>query len=114
MVSAMRSCTVCRLGCKKYCRKPKPSSRAEAPYARARSIAGHPCKRWWTSETARSPKSFFPSVCPFPTWLLSPKKITDVYLLALAVKNSGRFVTLDSGISFQAVRIATASQLVVI
>jgi uncharacterized protein len=46
--------------------------------------------------------------------LLSPKKITDVYLLALAVKHGGRLVTLDTGISVQAVRGATAGQLVVV
>lgn len=48
------------------------------------------------------------------TRLLSPKKITDVYLLALAVKHGGRLVTLDTGISVQAVRGARKEQLVVV
>ncbi len=48
------------------------------------------------------------------TRLLSPKKIADVYLLALAVKHGGRLVTLDSGISVEAVRGAEAGQLVVV
>lgn len=48
------------------------------------------------------------------TRLLSPKKITDVYLLALAVKHGGRLVTLDTGISVQAVRGASQAQLVVV
>jgi toxin-antitoxin system PIN domain toxin len=48
------------------------------------------------------------------TRLLSPKKITDVYLLALAVKHGGRLVTLDTGISVKAVRGAEAGQLVVV
>src|SRR5262245_4633150 len=30
--------------------------------------------------------------------ILGPNQITDVYLLALAVKNAGRFVTFDRGL----------------
>jgi toxin-antitoxin system PIN domain toxin len=48
------------------------------------------------------------------TRLLGPKKIIDVYLLALAVKHGGRLVTLDTGISVRAVRGADAGQLVVV
>lgn len=48
------------------------------------------------------------------TRLLAPKQITDVYLLALAVKRGGRLVTLDTGISVQAVRGAQAEHLVVV
>ncbi len=48
------------------------------------------------------------------TRLLSPKKITDVYLLALAVKHGGRLVTLDTGISHRAARGARPEQLMVV
>jgi uncharacterized protein len=48
------------------------------------------------------------------TRLLGSKQITDVYLLALAVKHGGRLVTLDSGISFRAVKGATRGRLVVL
>ena len=44
--------------------------------------------------------------------LLGPKQITDVYLLALAVKHGGRLVTLDRGISFAVAKGATSDQLV--
>ena len=44
--------------------------------------------------------------------LLSPRQITDIYLLALATKNGGRFVTHDRGVSIAAVRHATAENLV--
>ncbi len=47
------------------------------------------------------------------TRLLSPKKITDVFLLALAVKHGGRLVSLDTGITVKAVKGARAEQLVV-
>lgn len=44
--------------------------------------------------------------------LLGPKQITDRYLLALAVKNSGRFVTFDRAIRPTAVVGASAKHLV--
>lgn len=46
--------------------------------------------------------------------LLGPKQITDVYLLALAVKHGGRFVTLDTGISHRAARRGRPESLVVV
>ena len=44
--------------------------------------------------------------------LLGPKQITDRYLLALAVKNKGRFVTFDQGIRTTAVVRASAEHLI--
>ena len=44
--------------------------------------------------------------------LLGPKQITDRYLLALAVKNRGRFVTFDQGLRPTAVIGAMAEHLV--
>jgi hypothetical protein len=46
--------------------------------------------------------------------LLTGRHITDAYLLALAVKNQGRFVTLDQGIPLSAVQGAQAKHLVVL
>lgn len=45
--------------------------------------------------------------------ILGPSQITDVYLLALAVKNGGRLVTFDRSIPIAAVRGAEARNLVV-
>lgn len=42
------------------------------------------------------------------------QQLTDVYLLGLAVKNRGRFVTLDQGVSLAAVKGATRASLEVI
>jgi toxin-antitoxin system PIN domain toxin len=47
-------------------------------------------------------------------YILGPKQITDVYLLALAVKNGGRLVTFDRGLPLKAVRGAEARHLVVL
>ncbi len=38
-----------------------------------------------------------------------PRQLTDIYLLALAVKHGGRFVTFDSGIALDAVKGAKKS-----
>jgi predicted nucleic acid-binding protein len=46
--------------------------------------------------------------------LLSGRQITDAYLLALAVKNDGQFVTLDKGVPLTAVQGAQARHLVVL
>lgn len=48
------------------------------------------------------------------TRLLGPKQLTDVYLLALAVKHGGRLVTLDRSLYWQAARSASQANLVVI
>jgi predicted nucleic acid-binding protein len=46
--------------------------------------------------------------------VLGPKQLTDIYLLALAVKHGGRLVTFDRGIPMAAVRGARPEQLVMI
>lgn len=46
--------------------------------------------------------------------LLGPKQITDVYLLALAVRHGGRFVTCDRRISHKASTSAASSNLVIL
>ncbi len=43
-----------------------------------------------------------------------PKQVTDVYLLALAVKHAGRFVTFDGAVPLSAVRRAEEEHLAVI
>ena len=46
--------------------------------------------------------------------LLSPRQVTDVYLLALAVKNECRFVTFDSAVPVSVVKRATEKSIFVI
>jgi uncharacterized protein len=48
------------------------------------------------------------------TRLLGPRQITDVYLLALAVRHGGRVVTLDGGITVGAVRGAETLHLLTV
>jgi len=49
-----------------------------------------------------------------PTRLLGHNQVTDVYLLALAVTNGGRFVTFDQRINLAAVTGATPNHLLVL
>jgi len=48
------------------------------------------------------------------TSILGSRQITDAYLLALAVRNRGRFVTFDRAAPLDAVEGATAGHLVVL
>jgi len=54
-----------------------------------------------------------PSVADFER-IHGPRQLTDVYLLALAVRNEGRFVTFDSAVPLAAVRRTKRSQLEVL
>lgn len=54
-----------------------------------------------------------PSVADFER-IHGPRQLTDVYLLALAVRNEGRFVTFDSAVPLAAVRGTKRSQLEVL
>jgi toxin-antitoxin system PIN domain toxin len=47
-----------------------------------------------------------------PTRVHGPRQLTDVYLLALAVRNGGQFVTFDAAIALSAVVGAKAKHLV--
>ncbi|MDP8985371.1 MAG: PIN domain-containing protein [Pseudomonadota bacterium] len=48
------------------------------------------------------------------TRIHGPRQLTDIYLLALAVRHEGRLVTFDSGIALAAVRKGTAEKLLVL
>ncbi len=52
--------------------------------------------------------SLIDSQCFNQAHILGPKQLTDIYLLALAVKNGGRLATLDRAIPLAAVRGAEA------
>ena len=48
------------------------------------------------------------------TRIHGPRQVTDLYLLALATRNGGRFVTFDASVPLSAVAGARARNLVVI
>lgn len=63
--------------------------------------------RFWSDDVSLTDAEVFNH-----TELLGPKQITDRYLLGLAVRNKGRFVTFDQGIRPTAVVGASAEHLV--
>jgi toxin-antitoxin system PIN domain toxin len=88
-------------------------------YLRPRSLAE--AMALMRAQVARPDHAFWPddvSIADPQTFdrgrLLGPNQITDVYLLALAVKNGGRLVTFDRAISVAAVRGAESRHVAVI
>jgi toxin-antitoxin system PIN domain toxin len=74
-----------------------------------------------TMQLARSDHEFWPDDVSIANdeafdrfHILGPNQITDVCLLALAVKRAGRLVTFDRGVPLRAVRGAEARHLVVV
>jgi uncharacterized protein len=46
-----------------------------------------------------------------PTRIHGPRQLTDLYLLALAVRHGGRFVTFDTSVSLEAIKAAQKHHL---
>lgn len=83
---------------------PLPVAAVLQRLAVARSTEHH---RFWPDDVSLADTEVFKHA-----ELLGPKQITDRYLLALAVRNNGRFVTFDQGIRPTAVIGASAEHLV--
>jgi len=64
---------------------------------------------FWSDEVSLLDPDIFDS-----TRIHGLRQLTDIYLLALAVQQQGRFVTFDTGIVLAAVRNATMHNLVVL
>jgi len=87
---------------------PKPLPTAEAVTRLAEQI-GRTDHIFWPDDLSIADQAVFD-----PGSILGPNQITDVYLLALAVKNGGRLATLDRGFSLRAVCGAEPRHLVTI
>jgi toxin-antitoxin system PIN domain toxin len=87
-------------------RKPLPTAEAVSRLAEQIEMTDHV---FWPDDLSIADSAVFD-----PRGILGPNQITDVYLLALAVKNDGRLATLDSSVSLRAVRGAEARHLVMI
>jgi uncharacterized protein len=105
------SCPITQNGFVRVSSKPgytHPIKMADAWRALRKQIALSDHEFWPDSISITDPAIFDHS------WLLGPNQITDVYLLALAVKHGGRLVTFDRGIPLAAVRGAEPRHLTVI
>jgi toxin-antitoxin system PIN domain toxin len=105
------SCPITQNGCLRILAQPAYPNRVSVVDAasRLRDAVRTIYHAFWADNLSLLDDSLF-------NWslLLSARQLTDAYLLALAVSNDGRFVTLDRGISLAAVPGATAKNLVVI
>lgn len=77
--------------------------------ARLAAATRHPAHTFWPDAISLLAPDYL-------TWdrILGSRQVTDAYLLALAVAQGGRFVTLDRGVPLTAVRGASAEHLLVL
>lgn len=103
------SCPITQNGCIRILSQPGyPNCVPAAQVAgRLTEAAQHPFHVFWPDST-----SLLHPGCLIWEKILSSRHVTDVYLLALAVRQGGRFVTLDRGIPFDAVGEALPEHLV--
>ncbi len=74
---------------------------------RLRAATAHPAHEFWPNS-----QSLLDQRLIDPTRVHGPRQLTDVYLLALAVKQGGRLVTFDGTIATGAVKGAKPQHLV--
>ena len=76
---------------------------------RLRAAVAHPSHAFWPDEV-----SLLDDRAVDARRVLGPRQVTDLYLLALAVRNGGRLATFDAGIPISPIRGATADHRVVV
>jgi toxin-antitoxin system PIN domain toxin len=87
-------------------RYPRPARLVDA-FAVLGSQLALPDHEFWPDDISVADETLFDHAN-----VLGPNQITDVYLLALAVKHGGRLVTFDRGLPLKAVRGAEPRHLV--
>lgn len=105
------SCPLTQNGCIRILSQTTYPNRAPAAEVAARlaEATSHPAHHFWPDAVSL----LTPGLMEWNN-LLTSRHVTDAYLLALAVKNRGSFVTLDKGIPLSAVQGAQVKHLVVL
>ncbi|MDO8989260.1 MAG: PIN domain-containing protein [Sideroxyarcus sp.] len=105
------SCPLTQNGCIRIMSQPKyPGSLAAAQVAdRLAEAANSPEHEFWAADVNMLVEGVFDW-----TRVLGHRQVTDAYLLALAVKNGGRFVTFDRRIVLATVKGASAKNLTIV
>ena len=105
------SCPLTQNGCIRIMSQPAyPGALAAAEVAlRLAEAAGHAAHAFWPDDVSLLEDGVL-------DWsrVLGHRQVTDNYLLALAVRHGGRFVTFDGRVNGAAVRGAAAKHLVVL
>lgn len=105
------SCPITENGCLRVMSQPGypnalPVAAVAKRLAEARASRFH---EFWPADV-----SLLDAATAHPSRIHGPRQVTDVYLLALAVRHSGRFVTFDAAVARAAVSGAEARHLVVL
>lgn len=103
------SCPITQNGCVRIMSQPSypgtiPAAQVAERLAEASSSSSH---EFWPDSISLLNMEIF-------NWskILGHRQVTDIYLLTLAVRNEGRFVSFDRRITIDAVNSATPEQLV--
>lgn len=105
------SCPLTQNGCIRIMSQPAyPGDYTPAEVAhRVGEAVADPTHKFWPDDVSLLDER------PFDwSHVFGHRQVTDVYLLQLAVRHQGRFVTFDKGISLAAVTAATEENLVVL
>lgn len=102
------SCPITQNGCVRIMSHPGyPNARSVLEIVqRLRAATGDRTHEFWPDSQSLLDERLIDA-----TRVHGPRQLTDVYLLALAVKNGGRLVTFDASIAIGAVRGAKAQHL---
>ena len=91
------TCAITEAGFVRIVSNPAFSQQPVSPQDALRVLAGsllHPAHEFWTDDLTAND-----ALTQFSNRLNSHQQVTDGYLLALAMRKQGRFVTLDAGIA---------------
>jgi uncharacterized protein len=107
--SGWASCPITQNGCLRILsHQGYPNARSVHEVAqRLRDVTANRVHAFWPDDVSLLDESTIDS-----RRVHGPRQLKDVYLLALAVKRGGRFVTFDQSIAIEAVRGATALNIV--
>jgi uncharacterized protein len=102
------SCPITQNGCVRIMSHPGyPNAHAVDEIAdRLRAATAHPSHEFWPDSV-----SLLDNALVHTTRVHGPRQLTDVYLLALAVRHGGRLVTFDGGVARDAVAGARSEHL---
>ncbi len=103
------SCPLTQNGCVRIMSQPAYTAPVQAAdvIERLREATLHPSHEFWPDEV-----SLLDDEVVHGERVLGPKQVTDIYLLALAVRRGGCLVTIDKGVPLNAVPGATPEHLV--
>ena len=103
------SCPLTQNGCVRILSLPSsPNSLPPSEViGRLRKAVAHPSHAFWPDDMSLLDESVIDAAR-----VLGPKQVTDLYLLALAVRREGRFVTFDARIPATVVRGARLGHMV--